>query len=275
MKNIAVVGGDMRNRILEDLLRDGGDNVFSFALGDEENGDFLSVINRCDYVITPTPFSKDGEVLFCPLSDKRVLVDEFVRLVREKVVFGGAIKNDIVEKLKKCNRVFDFMKDEEVVVKNAIPTAEGVVKLIIDNTCITIDDSRVAVLGFGRVGKRVARVLKCLGADVFCCDSKKEEVANIEMCGYNVVDENFNLKNMDVIVNTVPHLILGETELKSLDKNKTLIIDVASNPGGVDYEYANANKFRCIHELGIPGKIAARTSAIYIRDFIKNVINEV
>ena len=109
----------------------------------------------------------------------------------------------------------------------------------------------------------------------FCCDSKKEEVANIEMCGYNVVDENFNLKNMDVIVNTVPHLILGETELKSLDKNKTLIIDVASNPGGVDYEYANANKFRCIHELGIPGKIAARTSAKYIRDFIKNVINEV
>ena len=247
MKNIAVVGGDMRNRILVDLLRDGGDNVFSFALGDEENGDFLSVINRCDYVITPTPFSKDGEVLFCPLSDKRVLVDEFVRLVREKVVFGGAIKNDIVEKLKKCNRVFDFMKDEEVVVKNAIPTAEGVVKLIIDNTCITIDDSRVAVFGFGRVGKRVAKVLKCLGADVFCCDSKKEEVANIEMCGYNVVDENFNLKNMDVIVNTVPHLILGETELKSLDKNKTLIIDVASNPGGVDYEYSNANKFRCIH----------------------------
>ena len=62
MKNIAVVGGDMRNRILVELLRDGGDNVFSFALGDEENGDFLSVINRCDYVITSTPFSKDGEV---------------------------------------------------------------------------------------------------------------------------------------------------------------------------------------------------------------------
>ena len=164
MKNIAVVGGDMRNRILVDLLRDGGDNVFSFALGDEENGDFLSVINRCDYVITPTPFSKDGEVLFCPLSDKRVLVDEFVRLVREKVVFGGAIKNDIVEKLKKCNRVFDFMKDEEVVVKNAIPTAEGVVKLIIDNTCITIDDSRVAVFGFGRVvivKKKRLQILKC------------------------------------------------------------------------------------------------------------------
>ena len=34
MKNIAVVGGDMRNRILVDLLRDGGDNVFSFALGE-------------------------------------------------------------------------------------------------------------------------------------------------------------------------------------------------------------------------------------------------
>ena len=53
---------------------------------------------------------------------------------------------------------------------------------------------------------------------------------------------------------------------------KSLIIDVSSKPGGVDFEYANTNGYKVIHALGLPGKVAPITSAKYIKEVINNLI---
>ena len=37
-----------------------------------------------------------------------------------------------------------------------------------ENTDTTINDSNIAILGFGRVGKRLAKVLNGMGANIFC-----------------------------------------------------------------------------------------------------------
>jgi len=105
-------------------------------------------------------------------------------------------------------------------------------------------------------------------------DNKKEEVANIEFSGYNVIDNICADEKFDVVINTVPKLIVGENELTKLGRN-TLIIDVASKPGGVDYNYASKNNNRVIQALGIPGKVAPVTAAKYIEEILKKVIIEV
>ena len=128
------------------------------------------------------------------------------------------------------------------------------------------------MLGFGNVGKYTAKLLKGLNARVFCYDIKKQEVANIKSCGYNVLEEfNNYIEKIDVIVTTVPALVLDEDKFKYINKN-TLIIDVASKPGGVDFEYAKRNGYKVIHALGIPGKIAPRTAATYMKKIIEKYI---
>ena len=48
---------------------------------------------------------------------------------------------------------------------------------------------------------------------------------------------------------------------------------MASNPGGINYEYAKENGYNVIHELGIPGKIAPLSSAKYIEQIVvKNIL---
>ena len=71
----------------------------------------------------------------------------------------------------------------------------------------------------------------------------------------------------DIVVNTVPSLIIKGKELDSFSKN-VLIIDVASAPGGIDKEYAEKRKIKVITALGIPGKQMPTTAARYIKEII-------
>lgn len=272
MKCVSIIGGDNRNLILSNLLKEEGYTVFRFGLGTEEKS-MEECIKESNFIITATPFSLDAENIYSPLVDKKINIQKFIDLIHNKTIIAGSISEEYINKFS-CNgnRVVDIMKDNKLVIKNTIPTAEGVVKIIIENTSITINDSNIAILGFGRVGKRLAKVLNGMGANIFCLDTKKEEVANIERCGYNILKDIYKeLTSMVVIVNTVPKQILGKNEINSINKS-TLIIDVSSKPGGVDFEYANQNGYNVIHALGLPGKIAPVTSAKYIKEIVENLI---
>ena len=272
MKSVSIIGGDKRNLILSDLLAKDGYNVLRFGLGTKEQS-IEECIKNSEFIITATPFTIDSENIYSPLTNKKINIQKFIDLIHNKTVIAGSISDKYINKFScNFNKVFDIMQDNNLVIKNTIPTAEGVIKIIIENTDITINDSNIAILGFGKVGKRLAKVLNGIGANVFCFDIKKEEVANIEMCSYNILkDIHKELSNMDVIVNTVPKQILSKEEIDFIDK-RTLIIDVASKPGGVDFEYANKNNYNVIHALGLPGKIAPVTSAKYIKEIIETLI---
>ena len=54
-------------------------------------------------------------------------------------------------------------------------------------------------------------------------------------------------------------------------KKDTLLIDLASNPGGIDKNEAKDKGLKLIHALGLPGKIAPVSSA----KFIKKIIYEI
>jgi len=270
MKRIAFIGGDRRNF---ELSKMNWTNMAMRAFGFYDNKDSIFNCVNCEYIVFPIPFSKDGESLYAPLSADRIYFKDIIEKVENKIVFGGKFVDKASEILSnKRNRIIDFNKEKNFVVNNTIPTAEGIVKIIIENTDITIDGSNITILGHGNVGKRAAKILCSLGANIFCYDNNKQEVANIENCGYNVLEDlNCNISKMDVIVNTVPTRIITKDMFRYINKN-TLIVDIASMPGGIDYEYAKKNSYKVIHALGLPGIIAPVTSAIYMKNVIEKYI---
>lgn len=272
MKEVSFIAGDKRNLILSKLFEEDGFCVHKSSLGTEEDIAMDEAVKKSNIIITAIPFSNDGINVNAKLSENAIEVEKFIALLNNKTIVGGKFSEQITNRLKeKNNIVLDIMKDNNLAEKNAIPTVEGVVKIIIEHTNKTIDGSNIAIIGFGRVGKRAAKILSQMGAKIFCADTNQEEVANIKLCGYNVIENIKNYNEFDIILNTVPCLVIGKDELEFISK-QTLLIDISSKPGGIDFEYAKENRYNVIHELGIPGKVAPYTAAKYMYDIIKEYI---
>ena len=86
-------------------------------------------------------------------------------------------------------------------------------------------------------------------------------------------DLNDNLNQFDIIINTIPFQILDKERLGLL-KDDVVIIDLASNPGGVDRRIAREKGIKVIWALSLPGKVAPLTSAEFIKEALYHVLKE-
>ena len=212
-------------------------------------------------IIGPIPYSTDGKTLYAPFCNKKLDIN----LLKDKKIIAGKIPKDAADK-----ESIDILENEYFTIKNTVPTAEGAIAKAIELTEINIDKSNIMVLGFGRVGKTLCYKLKNLGANVYAEARKERDLAWIDVFGYNAIPLekiNENICKMDIIFNTIPELILDKSKLILMNE-KTLIIDLASKPGGVDFESANKMGIKAILYSGIPGKIASEYEAELIKEVI-------
>ena len=285
MKNkIAILGGDLRIVKLANMLSEDEKQIYTYGL--EKSEELNENIKKCktiteamenaEIIIGPIPFSSNGKNINTPFSDKQILIKEVIE--NEKILIAGAISSEVYELVKHKNmQIIDIMKREELAILNAIATAEGAIQVAIENTDINLHGSEVLILGFGRIGKVLAKKLKALSVNVTCAARKEEDIAWIEAYGYKSTDINNigkNLNQYDIIINTVPHMILSEDKLKNVRK-ECLLIDLASRPGGIDVETVKKEKFKFVWALSLPGKVAPTTSAKYIKDTIYNILKEI
>jgi len=284
-KRFTVLGGDLRSVKLANLISADGNKVniygfknAGFELGLEESPNLESAINDSDVVIGPLPCSNDNEILnapFCP--DKIYIKDVFKTMNKNQLFIAGRIS----EKILQAASVYsvysvDLLEREEMAVLNAIPTAEGAIQIAMEEMPVTLHNSNVLVLGYGRIGKILAKMLLGLGCNVYVEARKYSDLAWIKGYGYKPVhiSELGNiLENMDVIFNTIPHVVLDENALKKVRKD-SIIIDLASKPGGVDFGKAKDMGLKTIWALSLPGKVAPVTAAEFMKDTIYNIINE-
>lgn len=256
MKKIYVVGEDERQTSLKKLY--------------SEN--LVQSLEEAECVIMPTPLTKDGINI---TGGERI--DTVIPLIKHKTVFAGRIPEEVRKKFD-TNHItyYDLMEQESLAVKNAVPTAEGVILKILQEQKITIFNSNILVLGFGKCGKALVDRLYGLKANVFCEARRKKDIAQIESLGYNSVDiANLEqaLPSMDVVINTVPYMLLNKRRLELLKKD-ALVIDIASVPGGTDFEYCKEKGIRAYLELGIPARIAPVSAACYIKEVIDSILGE-
>ena len=287
--NISILGGDLRIIKLARILKDDGFNVYTYGLenaNDIQDDDEIvmcnslnDAIDKSHIIISAIPFSKNGISINSPFSEKEINIKELVtgESKKEKIFIAGSLKENIFDKLNsKFGKVIDVMKSEELTILNTIATAEGTIDIAIKEREKNLQGSTVLVLGFGRVAKVVAQKFKALGAEVTCAARKEKDLAWIKAYGYTCMNINFlneKFSDFDIIINTVPETIVRKRQLK-FTKSDVLIIDLASAPGGIDFEEAKKQKRKCIWALAIPGKIAPVSSAEFIKDEIyKNLEN--
>lgn len=288
-KKFAVIGGDLRIIKLVKMLAEEGNAVYTFGLEkaeelkDNENIIFCEKLSRAipedvEVVIGPIPFSSNGVNINAPFSNNEISVRELIHYLNAKILIAGSISPDIYNLANdEYIEIIDIMKREELAVLNTISTAEGAIEIAIANTNKIIHGSNVLILGFGRIGKVLARKMAGLSAKVTCAARKDEDLAWIRAYGHNETNINNlgeNLSKYDIIINTVPHLILTKERLEYV-KEDVLLIDLASNPGGIDKKTVKERNLKLIWALALPGKVAPVTTAEFIKDTIYNILKEI
>ena len=157
-----------------------------------------------------------------------------------------------------------------------MPTAEGAIQLAMEELPITLHGARVLVIGYGRLGRVLADRLAGLKARVSVAARRYADLAWAENCGYGV-EHTGQLEGWlcgyDLVVNTVPVRVLREAELADL-KPGCLVIDLASKPGGVDFDAAARLGVMAFWALSLPGKVAPVTAGKSIKTTIYNILTE-
>lgn len=286
--NFAVIGGDLRIIKLTKMLAKEGNKVYTYGLEkaeelkNVENIIFCEKLNQVvqetEIVIGPIPFSSNGKDINSPFSDRNISIRELMHAINAKILIAGSITPEIYDLVNdEYIEIIDIMKREELAVLNTISTAEGAIEIAISNTNKIIHGSEVLILGFGRIGKVLARKMAGLSAKVTCAARKDEDLAWIKAYGHNVTNINTlgeNLSKYDIIINTVPHLILTPERLQYVHED-CLLIDLASNPGGIDKKAVKDRGLKLIWALALPGKVAPITTAEFIKDTIYNILKEI
>lgn len=267
--DFAVIGGDMRQAYVAEELEKKGYRVGRYATAKvntslsheavsfDTAGSLRELVMLSRNIIGPVPFSKNKKYLFAESMRIDLIPLNLSDALEEGQIFmAGAIPMGFKELLKKKNICcIDLMKNEELTWFNTIATAEGAIAEAISNKGTNIHSSKCLVMGFGRCAKTLALKLKGINANVCIAARSEEAKSQAQAFGFEVIGfTNLNkyLDMFDYIFNTVPDKVLLKQELDKVKKN-VLIIDIASAPGGVDFEAAkelNINARLC---LGLPG----------------------
>ena len=276
--NISIIGGDLRIIRLAQMYAKEGKKVYTYGLekyfeNNEKENDITickklqETTDKSNIIISGMPFSKDGINVNTPYSEEKIKLEKLKdKLLGKIFIAGGIPQNFYKEKIKNI----DLLENEELTILNAIPTVEGTIKIAINEREETIHESNVLICGYGRIGKILCDEFNALGANIYCAARKEADLAWIREKRYIPLTYKEIIKyayKIDLIINTVPTMVIDKEKLEYFNKN-VLMIDVASNPGGIDKDYAKQIGIKVITALGIPGKEMPLTAAKYIKDVI-------
>ncbi len=261
MKKICIVGGDTRLKTVKHSLENQNFFVSTLGLYPEDKGD----IALSDILILPVPTTRDGTTVFAPLTNRVIPLSEIYDKTSDQLILccNYNFKN------RKC---IDYNTLDSYALLNAVPTAEGAIKIAIENTDFTLWQSKILVIGNGRVGKILANRLKNLGANVTVSARKPKDFAELEALGFNYINTE-ELENMylgyDIIFNTVDFPVLSDKALKNLPCS--LLLDLSSK-GGFNHEYAVSLGLNAQKAPALPGKTAPKTAGKILAKTVSELI---
>ena len=233
--------------------------------------DMEELLADCHIFLGPAPFSRDGIHLFSSDANIRIPLNEFRKCRNLKYLFGGNIPKSVISEFSdNITEIYDFMKIEEFVQLNSELTAEGLLKDIIANTPVSINNSHILISGYGNCGKRIAEKLSALGGIIYIYDKFADVNLSAQEQGYtsiNIHQEQSSLPSFDFVVNTVPALIYETPFLRKLRKS-CVLFEVASSPGGFDENICQGLSLKLVSCPGIPGKTAPKTAGYAMADCI-------
>ena len=141
----------------------------------------------------------------------------------------------------------DLLQDEGYLTANAQITAYCAIKVALNQLPVTLDECPVLVIGWGRIGKCLSRLLRQMGANVTVCARKAKDRSILSAMGYKAVDfHEADLSVYKVVYNTAPTMVFPTCP------GNALKIDLASRLG--------LGSSDVIWARGLPGKDAPESS---------------
>lgn len=253
---ILILNGDKRQKYLYELLKKCGYHVFC----EEQEYNTAQI-----------------QVLAAPIPSTKLTWEDLTLYDSLKVVVGGVLPQSVISygKEKKI-KVYDYMKDSQLIAHNAVSTAEGAVAEAVMNQDCNIYGNKSIVIGYGNCGKEIVKLLSAMGSQVTVAVRREKVMREILAAGLNgVLIERLSevLAEYPYIFNTVPAMIFPESLLNCITPGSCLI-DIASNPGGVDYDAARRLGVTARLSLGIPGRYAAKSAACAMKQFMVDRIGD-
>lgn len=280
-----IAGGDLRFTALAESLA-ATNEVYSLGFDRSVTPsekvhslkNIISLGERIDYAVLPLPVSNDGINVNMPYSSQSVPIASIAPVIKEGgIAFGGRITDGVRNIFREKNiEVIDYSEREEFAVLNATATAEGAIQVAMEETAATLSGQKILIIGMGRIAKVLVHALNGFNCDITIAARKYSDLAWADVYGCKYVHINElagSLEKYAIVFNTAPALILDEAKLKLLNKG-CLVIDLASKPGGVDFDMAASIGIRAVWLLSIPGKVAPLTSGLIIGKTISNILAE-
>lgn len=275
-EKLLIAGGDIRQIYCGLRLADrydtayiGFDKKYTSLFGDIRAA---SEEEQFDYAVLPVP-PLDGEDINSPCSEAELSVNSIKKLLKPGgIILAGQVKNNLRELFPEYE-IIDYMQREELNLYNAIPSAEGAVQIALEELPVTLNGLSVLIVGCGRIGSALIGILRGFGAEVSVAVRNSQGAAKAKLLGAKTCCTNNIFTKADLVFNTVPDMIFDRGKLSLFSQN-TLFIDLASKPGGIDFDAAAELGYKAIWALGLPGKTAPITAGEIIADTINGILTE-
>ncbi len=282
---IALLGGDDRMFACAKSLAEAGYEIAVFGFDNKICSDNCTkccsvddALVKAGVVVLPLPVTMDGKTLYMKYSDEKIYLTEVLKLIdKNSVVLGGNLNMQFVALADEYDiKIIDYFDREELKIANAYLTAESAIGIALNELKHSISESPALVMGYGRIGKILCRQLKGMDVQVYASARKNRDFAWIRAYGYSPVDTSKVdeiLSSCKIVFNTIPESVLGFDKLCLLPED-CLVIDLASKPGGVDFEAAKVCGIKVIWALGLPGKMKEKSAGRIISDTIINILED-
>ncbi len=250
-----VVGNDSRQVFLAQLLEKSGVCVYI-----DQPDEYV------DFAVFPVPIIKENET-FNQLLDKKLC----------GTVFGGRVTDEIRNAAEGRAIIYDYTEDDDFAELNAIPSAEGAVRLLMASTQKTLSECSVLLIGYGRIAKHMHRLLSAFGSRVLVCarSSDARDIASRSGASVGNLDRiGEYIKEADMVVNTVPHPIITHKELGKAKKD-VYLQDLASSPGGIPKDEAAICGLTVDWALALPSRFTPQTAAFYVATVVDKILGGV
>ncbi len=285
--HVAVIGGDARQiEIIRKLTeRDAKlsligfeqlDHAFTGAVKEKmEELDF----SKIDAIILPVAGTNHlGQVDSIFSGEKIFLTEEMLAKTPDHCTIYSGISNSYLDGIttRTGRRLIKLFERDDVAIYNSIPTVEGTIMMAIQHTDFTIHGSKVIVLGLGRVGMSVARAFAALGARVKVGARKSKHIARItemSLTPFYLTELEEHVGDVDICINTIPHEVITASVIAKMPPH-TLIIDLASKPGGTDFRYAEKRGIKALLAPSLPGIVAPKTAGQLLANVLSQLLKE-
>jgi dipicolinate synthase subunit A len=288
--SIGMLGGDRREQEIARRAAATGADVRAYGFPWPEQGipgvrqmnDPAALLEGARFALFPIPGIAANGALFAPAAPAPIIPDRALlagMAPRAHIILGWADKNLKAHAEALSITLHEYEWDRSLMLQRTPAIIEGLLKIVIDNSAITIHNSSACVVGQGTIGTVLARYLVTLGAHTHVAARNPEQRAAAFVAGTTPhrLDELPALApQLDFLFSTVPSRVVGEDVLARLPKS-ALVVDLAAPPGGVDFEAAKRLGLTAIWGRGLGSRAPITVGASQwggIRERIENILQE-